>query len=509
MDIVVAAGADRPKNPDDLERLKQTIEMKNTLYGETFFSVHEYKPMFPFGESTLVQECLESILRNETSPLGKETGFSVDRIVVVCDRELVENHIYIPDNRVSFIQQRGSLYENLQTGFASLFEDGRTLPDPGKGLYFLQRHALSKLHLQHRNLFEFYAALAARDGASIGEHMDAIEAVQSNLKGRSSLAKKFDISRSQLFTLLMERDFLKEKDGKVQFTSREARAYFVDYGVRLEKEVILLGGDTPFYDPGLAYFMHEVSNMPSDVDGALQLVASDSLEPLIGKGFIGRRPYFHMEYLVRTANAHYLKPNKVGNLAASKDQYKNIRWLSAGNALRSLVNLCYNREEGFYGGNLKMGVAALYNHHVHMRLMGLLSRYVAPPSFIREAYFSLRDAMDVGGLEEGLSTIFKSNMRLVINPFPGVSLDVDSKEPDLRMLHEYREAIRKSQADLEQTYLQDHIPGVEEYRSHLSSLDAKMQVDMMLWGPNDFSRLLYSNKRKLGRGLHELNLHEL
>ncbi|MCD4653359.1 NTP transferase domain-containing protein [bacterium] len=399
MDCVILAGTHR--NP------KRLIKNQNKAFLEL-----NGKPLIAY----VVEACLKSK--------------RLQRLVVVGPRNELEKALKsISDDhrdRLSIIQQRSRVLENVWNGFLATFPDGNNLPlNKRIDTLLLGGHIPIKKKAHLHIIQSVYAAVAGqmRKLDKYLLHRGAVMAV---------MERRFDEFRSRyehqewfmgkmgVETILADGHILQETPEGVRFRENYFYEFFSDWETRFTKYIFISACDLPLMIPECVDdFIDRCNRFAGDF---FISVSSSEILKHFYKDRNGEmtsvRPYLSFrEAYVRAANLMIVTPNRVGNKELIQEGFgirKMTQWRNVFSAVSKVFRLS--------GRILTVRMVFL------LQLAAILNRHG-----LKTLNDQLRRFIRVSEFEELLSRLFMTHLKLVETPYGGISLDVDD-ETDYQLL---------------------------------------------------------------------------
>lgn len=391
MDAVVLAGTHR--NP------RRLINNQN----KAFLELHG-RPLV----AHVVEECLRSQ--------------RIDRVVVVGPRNRLEDALEsVPEElrkKMTIIQQRSRLLENVWTGFLASFEDGNNLPVNRRIETLLLGGHIPIRKKAHLHIIQsVYAAVAGqmhrlnRKFLHRGAVMALMERRFDEFRARFERQEWF-MGRMGVETLLAEGHVLQESDQGIQFREEYLYRFFTDWESRFQKYVFVTGCDLPLLSAeSVDDFLRRCNVVPGDFFIG---VASESILKHFYKNKNGQkgiiRPYVSFrEVELRAANVIIVRPNRIGNKELIQESFgvrKLTEWRNVFAMIFKLLKLS-GRMQTVRMATLLQLVAVFKRHGFNLTARTL-------KRFIRASE-----------LEELLSRLFMTQLLLIETPYGGTAIDVD------------------------------------------------------------------------------------
>ena len=375
------------------------------------------KAFLNFNDKSMVQHTVSQLLECPR----------LNRVIVVGPREKLEReleYLKVSDagfERLTIIQQRSRLLENVWIGFLATFPDGNHLP---------VNHQIDKLllggHLPIRKKFHLYiiksvyAAIAGMmrredvDEYSVNRIKNIIEGSFNDFRQRFERAEWF-MGRINFDLLVADGHILKVTDDMISFQNKAKFEYFSEWEKRQNKKIFVTASDLPLLTPiAVTDFITRCEEF--DDDFFFSVSREEDLKPYYRgvdntPGII--RPYINLrEARVRAANLILVKPNKIGNKEVIQESFGIRKMTEWGNIIKMMWKLI--RQKHRYQ-TIRLAVLlqliAVLNRNGHQRIGD---------------WFRHRTRGRL--LEIAFSHLLMTRLKMIITPYGGVSLDVDTVE---------------------------------------------------------------------------------
>lgn len=509
IDLVLIGGRDKVFTGRERRKYHKKLRKKNKKYGESFYGLEDYKLVDKINNTPFLELSLENIFASESSGLAAELGLegAIGKAVMVCDVKEVENMVRLPkDASLKMIESGPTIFYNVVKGFCGLFDDGKLLPDENRGFFYLKGREMQKKHMSWKikASLEFYAILghASAKASEKGEGpiipeliaMELIRMKKEELEARHHYPKRLELlSKGSLAEYILGKDIIARKAGGIMLNEGMypgITSYFSEYHRRNEKEACFVALDTPFYNPGLIYTIHNYRKHFSGCDIMLNLVPEAAIEPYISGR--RRRPYMVAELDLRTANIHIAKPSKIGNVKIGKEIYGKIRMLNLWNALWNFTKLTYDSEDKrFNHTGFRVGRKLMWNR---FRILNYLKSHPDSTRTNRyrryvSRYWEYKADSRLSDLEATLSSVLEARIGIFLNPYAGLSFDLDSKDVDKRFFEENYSWINRQQHEVYPELKKRGLLRQDSYYAFLLEKQNRVMSDMLFgnWSSSDFA----------------------
>jgi hypothetical protein len=228
------------------------------------------------------------------------------------------------------------------------------------------------------------------------------------------------MGRIGIDTILSSGHILHEGEHGVRFTRKRFFDYFIEWERRLNKQIFVTACDLPLIVPeAVSDFIRRAGNFSGDFHFAVS--TREMLEPYYtGKhgnpGIV--RPYLDLrEAEIRATNMILVKPNWVGNKELIQEGF-GVRKMKEWRNIIAVVFKLLKQKKRYQ--TVKLAVL--------LQITAVLKRN----GYRKTAEFFRRHTRGEQ-LERTLNRLFMTRCKLIVSPYGGVSLDVDS-ESDYEIL---------------------------------------------------------------------------
>ena len=408
--------------------------------------IREYRPLIPLRGKPVIQHVIDEIADADNCAIADELGINgiISSITIVGKKQELEQVIQPRQHPINVVDLGDNAIDNVRRGFNSLFPGNQPLPDLGKAYFYLTGSSMY-LDSQFDSLMQAQAEVLASLAGKMrsmqisrlddGLSMKTITEKLADLNKRGII--KGDIGDNMIQITPALANSIIWNAQCMAFSDEKRYEYFLEYFTRLEKEVLLVGCDTPILNPGIMVFLKQCQKIGGDFKmgvstdeffsafyeqvSSRKIPSSLAYKWKFDRDFDGcRGSYMPMDHLTKLIDLIVLKPNKIGNLGNLEEAVKLKKQKDLRNKAKALA---YIPKEVVPVLGMMYMANVINSTGLHYGLR------CSPANLIRR--YTSQQAVEAAG-----SKVIGCDFRIVISPYAALGLDLDW-EHDLYAFEKY------------------------------------------------------------------------